>query len=157
MSPEVFSSLQFYPNPVPGSDDHNESFEEIYGQRTSDKHRSSLQQKKCKSSYFSPSQQHVKNAKLLVQCEECDEWQLLFCKHMLCEQEVSRLDKILDDVLYTIFDDLDLPDLLANVFVKDHRCHHNRCLSLGLLCTNCIAIRCAVQCTNSSRIQNSIL
>ena len=40
-------------------------------------------------------------------------------------QEISDLQTILDDILYTCgttFDDLELPGRLVNVFVKDHSC-----------------------------------
>ena len=99
MDPVVFSSIHFLPNLVPGVDDHYMSFQEAYGQPTSDKHRPSLQLKKRKEASFSPSQQHVKNVGLLLQCEECDKWRLLFCKHKLNIQEVCDLQKILDDVM----------------------------------------------------------
>ena len=127
MDPAVFASLHYLPNPVPGSDDHYKSFEEVYGQSEAltEKHRPSLQQKKRKATSFSPSQQHVKNVGLLLQCEECDKWRLLFCKHKLTVQEVSDLQSILDDISYTCgttFDDLELPGRLTNVFVKDHSC-----------------------------------
>ena len=128
MDPVVFDSLHFLPNPVPGLDDHYKSFEEVYGQSDalSDKHRPSLQQKKKKkATSFSPSQQHAKNTGVLLQCEDCDKWRLLFCKHKLSVQEVSDLQSILDDVSYTCgttFEDLDLPGRLTNVFVKDHSC-----------------------------------
>ena len=49
----------------------------------------------------------------------------MFCKHKLSVQEVSDLQSVLDDILYTCgmtFDDLDLPGRLVNVFVKDHSC-----------------------------------
>ena len=120
MDPVAFASLHFLPNPVPGLDDH-------YGQSQtiSDKHRPSLQQKKRKSTSFSPSQQHVKNVGMLLQCEEGEKWRLLFCKHKLNVQEASDLQKILDDVSYTcgtISEDFDLPGCLTNVFVKDHSC-----------------------------------
>ena len=127
MDPNVFSFLHYLPNPVPGPDDHYKSFEEIYGQSQAliEKHRSSLQQRKKRATSFSPSQQHVKKVGLLLQCEECDKWRLIFCKYKLSVQEVSELQSILEDVSYTCgttFDNLELPGRLTNVFVKDHSC-----------------------------------
>jgi len=127
MDPAVFALLHYLPNPVPGSDDHYKSFEEVFGQSKAltEKHRPSLQQKKRKATSFSPSQQHAKNVGLLLQFEECDKWRLLFCKHKLTVQEVSDLQSILDDISYTCettFEDLELPGRLTNVFVKDHGC-----------------------------------
>ena len=54
-----------------------------------------------KSKLISLSQQHVKNVGLLVQCEECSKWWLLFCKHKLTVIEIADLQSILDDVSYT--------------------------------------------------------
>lgn len=67
MDPGVFAALHYLPLPVPGSDDHYKSFEEVYGESeaSTDKYRPSLQQKKRKASSFSPSQQHVKNVGLV--------------------------------------------------------------------------------------------
>lgn len=66
----------------------------------------------------------MKNVKLLVQCEECDKWRLLFCKHKL-NVEVFRLENVVDEVSYSCgvtFHDLVLTDCLANVSVMDHIC-----------------------------------
>ena len=40
----------------------------------------------------------MKNVGLLVQCEECEKWRLLFCKHKLKPDELSKLKKILEEV-----------------------------------------------------------
>ena len=60
---------------------------------------------------------------LQLQCEDCDKWRLLFCKHKLNVQEVCDLQKILDDVMW--LEELDLPGRLTNVFVKEHTCSGN--------------------------------
>jgi hypothetical protein len=102
MSMEVFSTIHFLPDPIPSDDDHYNSFLDVYGQKTSEEHRPSLQatRKNAKQSIgFTPSQQHVQNVGLLVQCEECDMWRLLFCKHKLNYQEVVELGKALDDII----------------------------------------------------------
>ena len=67
----------------------------------------------------------MKNVGLLVQCEECEKWRLLFCKHKLKPDELSKLKKILEEVSYSCgatFDDLELPGRLANLCIKDHQC-----------------------------------
>jgi len=75
---------------------------------------------------FTPSQQHVKNVGMIVQCGEFDKWRLMFCRHKLNQQEVATLAaKYLDDVAYTygvLFSDLNLPGRLNSVCVKDHAC-----------------------------------
>ena len=97
-TPDTFKSLSFPPNAVPGVDGHYKPFSDVYGlEEPAEKHRPSLQLRKKKASSFSPSQQHVKNVNVLVQCEECDKWRLLFCKHKLSPQEVTDLQVILED------------------------------------------------------------
>ena len=125
LDPAVFSTLHFLPDPVSGLDDHYKSFDDVYGKCTSNYIIPSLQQKKRKATSFSPSQQHVKNVGLLLQCDECEKWRLLFCKHKLSVQETTDLEGILEDVSYTCgtsFEDFNMPGRLANVFVKDHSC-----------------------------------
>ena len=129
MDAEEFSTLHFLPDPIPGDDGHYKSFADVYGQCTSEQHRPSLQISRTsakRSISFTPSQQHVRNVGLLVQCEECDMWRLLFCKHKLNYQEVMELTQCLDDISYTCgvaFSDLDFPGRLKNVCMKDHRCN----------------------------------
>ena len=101
ISPEIFSTIHYLPNPVPGADDHYKGFEEVYGESPTDKHRPSIQSKQRRSIAFSPSQQHVKNVGPLVQCEECEKWRLLFCKHKFKPDELSKLKKTLEEVSYS--------------------------------------------------------
>ena len=128
MSMDVFSTLHFLPDPIPDNNTHYKSLCDVYGQKTDEEYRPSLQatRKNAKQSFgFTPSQQHVQNVGLLVQCEECDMWRLLFCKHKLNYQEVVELGKTLDDISYTCgvsFSDLELPGRLNNVCVRDHKC-----------------------------------
>ena len=128
MNMDVFSTLHFLPDPIPNDDGHYKNLFDVYGQKTGEQHRPSLQatRKNAKQSVgFTPSQQHVHNVGLVVQCEECDMWRLLFCKHKLNSQEVVVLGKVLDDISYTCgvsFSDLDLPGRLKNVCVREHKC-----------------------------------
>lgn len=74
-----FQSLHFLPSPSPADDGHYRSFEDMYGQNTTDEHRPSLKAKRpCNSIGFSASQQHVKNVDIVIQCEECDLWRFFF-------------------------------------------------------------------------------
>ena len=129
MNSDVFSAeLHFLPDPIPNDDGHYKCFADVYGQDTSEQYRPSLHTSKrnAKQSLgFTPSQQHVRNVGLLVQCEECDMWRLLFCRHKLNYQEIVELQKCLDDISYTcgvLFSDLDLTGRLKNVCVRDHAC-----------------------------------
>ena len=130
MDQETFSNLHYLPDPIPGDEGHYRTFVDIYGQCTTEEYRPSLLAAKKdsrKSIGFSPSQQHVHNVGLLVQC---DKWRVLFCRHKLNYQEVTELGKCLDDISYTcgvMFSELDLPGRLKNVCVKDHKCSEAIC------------------------------
>ena len=128
METSVFDSLHFLPDPVPGEDDHYKLFSEVYGSETTEQHRPSLQDTRktaVQSLGFSPSQQHAKNVGLLLQCDECNKWRLLFNKQKLNYHEISELEGVLDDISYTCgfsFSEVDLSGKLKGVCVKDHRC-----------------------------------
>ena len=120
--------LHCLPDPTPGEDSHYLSFEKVYGTKTEERHRPSLVRKtksRSKSIGFYASQ-HVKNVDMVIQCEECEMWHLLYCRHKLTLQERATFQSILDDTAYTCgatLEDLDLPDRLAGVTVKDHSCY----------------------------------
>ena len=74
-----------------------------------------------KTLMYSPSEQHARNAGVLVQCDECDKWRLLFSKRKLSARERTQLQGIIEDVSYSCgatIDDLILPDTLKNVGIK---------------------------------------
>ena len=51
-----------------------------------------------------------RNAGVLVQCDECDKWRLLFSKRKLSARERTQLQGTIDDLI--------LPDTLKNVGIK---------------------------------------
>ena len=70
----IFKKLHHLPHPVPGEDDHCTAFSEVSGTDTSEEHRPSYRTKplsKKNTLPFYASVQHVKNAELMVECEEC--------------------------------------------------------------------------------------
>lgn len=104
MDSTIFHTISFLPDPTPKGDGHYKMFSEQYGLTTSEEYRPSMQvtKKSAKQLFgFSPSQQHVRNINLLLQCEECDMWRLLFSKYKLYYQEKQQLEQLLDDVAYT--------------------------------------------------------
>ena len=129
MDSELFKTLHFMPDPIPGDDDHHKRFVEVYGLDTTEEHRPSLltaRKTALQSLGFTPSQQHVRNVGVLIQCDECGMWRLLFSKQKLNYQELSELERSLDDVSYSCglsLSELDLPGRLKGVGVKDHRCN----------------------------------
>ena len=61
-------------SPEPAQDGHYKSFSDVFGTATNKESRPSLQTKKGKqkSLPFTASVQHVRNANLMIQCEECE-------------------------------------------------------------------------------------
>lgn len=127
MPNDVFQTLQHLPDPIMGKDDHYLSFEEVYKMKTSEKDCPSLSSVlKSKSLPFTATVRHVQNVNVMVQCEECDLWRLLYSKRKLTLPEKRQLQAVLEDVSYSCgatFHELDLPDSLACVHVLEHNCY----------------------------------
>lgn len=76
---------------------------------------------------FNATQQHVRNVNLVIQCEECSMWRLLFSKKKLDLNSRMQLTQVIEDISYTCgatFSELDLPDNLKQVCVKHHECYN---------------------------------
>ena len=138
MKKENFEKLRFLPDPLMQDDGHYLPFDKAFTSDTTEKDRPSLKRKSvAKPLPFSPSVQHAKNTDTMVQCEECDSWRLVFSKKKLPNTARSTLQSILEDVSYTCgssFEDLDLPDSLASIVIRDHRCEdpiERLCYSAG--------------------------
>ena len=93
---------------------------------TTEKDRPSLQsQKKKKCLSYSPVKQHAVNVGLVLQCDECNKWRLLFSKRSLPFHDRQELERLLSDVSYTCgarIDDLQLPERLMCVEIRAHQC-----------------------------------
>ena len=77
-----------------------------------------------KSLPFSVSKQHVKNVDMMLQCDECGLWRLLYCKRKL-KQERELLERELDGLMYTCgtsLQDLKLDPPLDEVYIRDITC-----------------------------------
>jgi hypothetical protein len=75
---------------------------------------------------FNATQQHVRNVNILLQCEECGLWRLLFSKKKLIPQAVTQLQNLLEDISYSCgatFEDITMPEGLESVCVKRHNCY----------------------------------
>ena len=135
LSEDVFKQLRHLPHLTPGDDGHYLPFNEVFGMTTSEEHRPSFKKKKevqRKSNHqknslpFYGSVQHVKNSQLMVQCDECSMWRLIFAKHKLTKDQRSELQLILRDNVYTCgskLQDLELRDEFREVEVRDHACY----------------------------------
>ena len=76
LSPDVFSTLAFLPDPVPdpNNDQHYQKFDNLYGTFTSECHRPSVRSYGGKKSHeipFSPSGQTAANVGEVILCSEC--------------------------------------------------------------------------------------
>ena len=80
MPTELFDQLHCLSDPIPGPDGHYKPFFEVYGTSTTEEFRPSLQVKKSKQKTlpFTASVQHVRNVNVMIQCEECEMWQLVY-------------------------------------------------------------------------------
>ena len=126
LSEEVLQKLQFLPDPTPGIDNHYIPFHDIFGQPTSEKHLPSLSLKQSKKTLpFSASLQHVKNVDMMLLCDECEIWRLLYSKKKLKKAERRQLELELDGLSFTCgsaLQDLDLPAPLNEVYVRSLKC-----------------------------------
>ena len=59
---------------------------------------------------------------MMLQCDECDSWRLLYSQNKLFHQEWNNLEVALADYSLTCgspLQDLDLPGKLAHVYIRD--------------------------------------
>ena len=127
MPKDVFQTLQHLPDPMMGNDNHYFPFEESYKMKTSEKDCPSLSNaKKAKALPFVPSSRHVQNVNVMVQCEQCDLWRLLYSKRKLTLQERQQLQTLFEDLSYSCgatLQELDLPDSLSCTHALEHNCY----------------------------------
>ncbi|XP_065906831.1 uncharacterized protein [Dysidea avara] len=75
---------------------------------------------------FSASVQHVKNVDMMMLCEECDMWRLLYCKTKLKKTQRTSLESLLDNYSYTCgssLQDMELPEPFSEVYVRNINCY----------------------------------
>ena len=101
MPMDTFKNIHYLPDSVPGTDGHYSPFSDVLGTQMTEEHRPSLQSKKAirKSLPFTASVQHVKNIDIMVMCEECHKWRLLYskCKLNKAQREAQIQDLLLGD------------------------------------------------------------
>ena len=133
---EAFDRIKHFPFPVPGEDWH-------YKKKISDVLRRDICSEVKKNEEFRPSQkkviktkvktrpfyasvQYIKNSQLMVQCEECKMWRLVFSKYIQAQSStLQKLQRVISDYSYTCgakLDDLNLGEELKDIKVKDHSC-----------------------------------
>ena len=124
---QKFDKLSHIPDPVPGIDGHYLSFTEVFGKSTDEKHRPSLQKStRRKSLPFVASVQHANNTGLLVQCEECEMWRLVYAPCKLSSADKCKLSECLQEHTFTCganLSDMNLTENLCDVCVRDLSCY----------------------------------
>ena len=118
---EKFRKQSHIQDPVPGTDGHYLPFTEVFGINTNESHCSTLQKCVKKNSLlFIASVQHANNTGLVVQCEECEMWRLVY------EPRKHKLSECFEDYTFTCgsnLSDLQLTDNLRGVCVKYLNCY----------------------------------
>ncbi len=113
---------------MPGSDGHFMAFEEVYDTETTEKHRPSSVKKSSKhcSLPFHGKLQHVKNANLMIECEECGMWRLVYALRKLNSIQRSSLQNSLSGMSFSCgapLQELDIaPELCDLVCVRTLAC-----------------------------------
>ena len=120
LAPEVFVKLNHLPDPVPGSEGHYKKFSKVFGSKTTEEHRPSSKKKssKDKSLPFSASILHVKNIDMMLLCDECEMWHLLYAKKKLKRPEKIEVEQGLNGLSFSCgaeLQDSDLPDYLKEI------------------------------------------
>ena len=79
LSASEFSKLSHLPDPTPGTDGHYKPFQEVFEKPTTEEHRPSAKKASSKATLpFRASIQHVHNAGMMLQCDECALWRLVY-------------------------------------------------------------------------------
>ena len=114
------------PDPVINEEGHYQSFSDLYGTSTTENDLPTTSSSHDKRKLpFNATQQHVKNVGLLIQCEECEMWRLLFSKSKLSSKCIVEFESFLEDISYTCgatFDEVTMPEELKSVCVRVHKC-----------------------------------
>ena len=125
---EIFVTLQHLPYPTPGPDNHFVEFSKVFGTTTSEEHRPSLSAKRPKKSVPIPtSMQHAKNTNIMIQCEECSMWRLVYSPVKQTSKQRENLLLKLEQYAYSCgseLTDMDVQQLgFPNIYVRNLVCN----------------------------------
>ena len=147
----VFAKIKNFPDPMMKDDGYYRSFAESLGSDTSEEHRPSLQKRaqKDKTLPFYPSVQHLNNCGLMLMCDECGMWRLIYSKRKLTNDERERLDASLSGLSFScgsLLQEAPIPEELTDiVYVKKLRCHDRvETLYYSANFTDVICVYCSV-------------
>eukprot|EP00731_Ephydatia_muelleri_P010008 Em0005g594a len=102
LSASEFSKLSHLPDSTPGTDGHYKPFQEVFKKPTTEEHRPSAKKASSKATLpFRASVQHVHNAGMMLQCDECALWRLVYAKRKLNSAEKKDLESAIDSMSYS--------------------------------------------------------
>ena len=114
MPSEDFYKIKTFPDPVFNKDTgHYKGFTEVYGKEISEDDRPS---KKRKRAQLHASLTNVKNCGLMLCCDECGMWRLIYAQRRLSKAETKKLNSTLDGLSFSCgapLKDLELDDSLS--------------------------------------------
>ena len=117
LPPELFSGPYFLPGPTPKGEKY-EDFESLYGSQTNEPYCPSLAEAehKCHGMPFPPSAQYAKSTGLVIQCDECGNWRLLYSRKKIAKAQRDELQEIVVMLSYSCSSRLqDIQDTIAEV------------------------------------------
>eukprot|EP00731_Ephydatia_muelleri_P010010 Em0005g596a len=128
LSASEFSKLSHLPDSTPGTDGHYKPFQEVFKKPTTEEHRPSAKKASSKATLpFRASIQHVHNAGMMLQCDECALWRLVYAKRKLNSAEKKDLESAIDSMSYScgaLLKDAEIPSSLKDiVFMRQLQCH----------------------------------
>ena len=118
---ETFDKLHHSPDPIIGSDQHYLPFEEVYGTETTEKDRPSAQKSKDGGRKF--TLKHVKNANIMLMCDECSLWRLLYSCNSLSDEERQKVQDSLGSVSFTCGVPIEDFDADLPVYTRSLNCY----------------------------------
>lgn len=85
---EIFQTLHHLPDPTPQGEKYLD-FKSLYGTDTSEIFRPSLSQSEQRGHGmpFSPSAQYAKSVGVVLQCDECQKWRVIYSKTVLSAEQ----------------------------------------------------------------------
>ena len=72
--------------------------------------------------------QHIKNASMMLECEQCGMWRLLYAKSKLSVGERTAMQPVLDKWSFTCgaqLQDLNLAGCLTDIYVREMSCNES--------------------------------
>ena len=105
-------------------DGHYKSFDEVLGETTSEKDRP-LAIKKAEAASHRFTLKNMKNADMMLQCEECELWRLVYGETKLTKQQKELFEEALADCVFTCgsaLEDLQVEGF-SNVYTRPLNCY----------------------------------